>query len=389
MRVIGLMSGTSVDGVDAALVDIREGSAAVPPRLIAFRVFPFPRAVREEIFRASHPGTSDVEMICSLNVRLGEVFAGAALAIAAEASLPIREVGLIGSHGQTISHLPSRGCTLQIGEPSIIAERTGVTTIADFRPRDVAAGGHGAPLTPFLHHRLFAAPRVTRAVQNIGGISNVTVLPRGGGPASLLAFDTGPGNMVIDGIVARGTGRRYDKDGRLAGGGRVNEGLLRALLAHPYLRRRPPKTTGREEFGEKLVARIREEGRKRRLSLADLVATATAFTAESIALAYRRFILPRWSLSEVIVGGGGVKNRTLMSMIGARMAGVRVSTFEDYGLNSDAVEAMAFALLAYEAYRGRTNNYPSATGARRAVVMGKIVPGGAGWSLGRAGRSVR
>jgi len=375
MLVIGLMSGTSVDGVDAVLVNISERTERKNIALISFKTYPYPRGVRQAIIEASSSGSSSVEKICLLNARLGEIFASGASRIVSEANISMKDVKIIGSHGQTIHHLPDRHCTLQIGEPSIIAERTGVTTIADFRPRDVAAGGHGAPLTPYLHYHLFREEKMTRAVQNIGGISNVTVLPAGGDLKKVLAFDTGPGNMVIDGLMEKGTGGSFDKGGRLAEDGEVDRRLLTRLLSHPYLRKRPPKTTGREEFGSTLVEEIWKEGRRRHFPLKDLVATATAFTARTISDAYRRFILPRWRLSEIIVGGGGVKNRTLMRFLRELLTGIRISTFEDYGLNSDAIEAMAFALLAYEAYRGRTNNVPSATGARRAVVMGKILPG--------------
>lgn len=370
------MSGTSADGVDAALLDISEAGGNKRISLVSFRVYSFPREVREAILKASAPETSTVEKICVLNARLGELFARAALKIAEEASIPIWRVRLIGSHGQTIHHLPDRGCTLQIGEPSVIAERTGVTTIADFRPRDVAAGGHGAPLTSFLHYHLFRDPKRTRTVQNIGGISNVTVIPAGCGTDRILAFDTGPGNMIIDGLIEKGSGKNFDRDGRIAGSGQVDKKLIKKLLLHPYLRKKPPKTTGREEFGGHLLEKIWKEGGKRRIHLRDLVATATAFTARTIVDAYKRFIFPKWQISEIVIGGGGVRNKTLMRMLRECFAQVRLSTFEDYGLNSDAIEAMAFALLAYEAFKGRANNIPAATGAARAVVMGKIVPGG-------------
>lgn len=375
MLVIGLMSGTSVDGVDAALVDIRETRGRKALSLKAFRVFPFSSRIRRDILRVSSPEPGTVRDICLLNGRLGEIFARAAAKIASQARIPMKDVRLIGSHGQTIHHLPLHGCTLQIGEPSMIAERTGVTTIADFRQRDVAAGGHGAPLTPLLHYHLFHNLRVTRAIQNIGGISNMTVLPAGGGMGEVLAFDTGPGNMIIDGLIEKGTGKNFDRDGRVARKGRAHPGLLTSLLSHPYLRKKPPKTTGREEFGRAMVERIWREGRKRKLPVRDMVATATTYTARTIADAYIRFVFPRWRVQEIIVGGGGVRNRTLLMLLREYVAPVKVSIFEDYGYNSDAIEAMAFALLAYEAYKGRPNSIPSATGARKAVVMGKILPG--------------
>ena len=290
-------------------------------------------------------------------------------------------VRLIGSHGQTVCHRPepeqcegrSIRSTLQIGEPSIIAERTGITTVADFRPRDQAAGGHGAPLTPYLHDVLFRHSRRHRVVVNIGGISNVTSLPPGS--ARVLAFDAGPGNMLLDGIIqARSGGRlRMDAGGRLAGRGRVFGPLLARLLAHPFIQRRPPKTTGREQFGPSAM-KARFGRYWSTLSTPDLLATAAAFTTEAIASSCRRFV--RGSIDDLIVGGGGGRNPVLMRNLQAALPSVRVGTMEVYGYDSRAIEAMAFALLAYETFHGRAGNVPEATGARRPVVLGKIVPAG-------------
>jgi anhydro-N-acetylmuramic acid kinase len=380
MYVIGLMSGTSADGVDAALVDVRGSGHDLKITLKAFRTFPFPTAFRERLLQAMTGGT--VEDVCHLNGALGEWFARAALKVLKAAGVSPRRVALIGSHGQTVHHLPKPRrepvigpvrSTLQLGAPAIIAERTGITTVADFRSRDVAAGGEGAPLTPYLHYQLFRHPSRARAVVNIGGISNLTYLPAGGSLQSVRAFDTGPGNMVVDGVVRSVTGGRYqfDRSGRLARVGKVDEALLRRLLQHPFLRRRPPKSTGREEFGERFIDRFVLLGRLAGLSDADLVATATAFTARTIAEAQK--FLPR-PVAEVVISGGGARNLTLMSMLRDAI-GTPVPPVETLGWDGRALEAVAFAVFAYQHVKGVPCNLPQVTGAKRAVVLGTMVPG--------------
>ncbi len=385
MRVVGLMSGTSMDGIDAAVVEISGRSPRPTFKLVAFQTTPYSESLRKRLLRLASGAVLPVTETCRLNARLGEEFAAAALRIIRRAGVARASVGLIGSHGQTVCHLPEPEregrwrlrSTLQLGEPSIIAERTGIATMADFRPRDQAAGGHGAPLTPLLHDVLFRHPTRGRVVVNIGGISNLTYLKPGGGPESILAFDSGPGNMLLDAIVSERTRGRLamDAHGRLAGRGRLCRPLLARLMAHPYLHRRPPKTTGREAFG--LPAMRARFGRYwTTLSTADLLATATAFTAESIALHCERFIRGRGPIADVIVGGGGSRNPIIMRQLQAALPAARVSMMEVHGYDSRAVEAMAFALLAYEAVQGRANNVPAATGAARPVVMGKLLPGG-------------
>ncbi|UCD84874.1 MAG: anhydro-N-acetylmuramic acid kinase [Deltaproteobacteria bacterium] len=385
MKVIGLMSGTSADGIDAALTEIRGEGLKTKIKLIAFETYSFPRKVRKMILNASDPKTARIDQICHLNFYLGELFAEAARAVAKKAGLGIREVDLIGSHGQTIHHLPREKreggykirSTLQIGEPSIIAERTGVATVADFRPRDIAAGGEGAPLSPYLHYLLFSNNKKGLAVQNLGGISNITFIPARAGIKDILAFDNGPGNMLIDGVVERLTqGRsRYDKYGRRAAKGKVNSGLLKQLLKHPFIHQPPPKSTGREQFGARLIDDIIKSAGRKKIPITDLMATITAFTAHCIGISLEKFILPRYQLVEMIVGGGGVGNPVLMSMLKERLKPLRISTFEDYRLDSDAIEAIAFALLAYETIQSRPGNIPAATGATGSVILGKIVPG--------------
>lgn len=385
MKVIGLMSGTSADGIDAALLEIGPGRALPRPRLQHFIVLPFSQRLRERILRAADDCPGGATELCHLNAYLGELFAKAAALVARRAGVKLREVALIGSHGQTIMHLPrprtdgnlSVRSTLQIGEPSVIAERTGVTTVADFRPRDLAAGGEGAPLTPYLHAVLFRHPRRDRIVLNLGGIANLTFLPEGRGLQGILALDTGPGNVLIDGVMARLTGGalRSDLGGRVAASGQAESRLLRWLMAHPYLTRRPPKSTGRETFGPALIDALMRRGADRLITEEDLVATVTTYTAKSVALHVRRD-LPRTATSaEVIICGGGVENPTLVKRLQEALPHSRLLTADEAGFPGRAIEASAFALLAYLTAHGVPGNLPPVTGAARRVVLGKIVPG--------------
>lgn len=379
MIVVGLMSGTSADGIDAAVVEITGVSPHLEVRMLAFRSTAWPSEMRRRILRACQPGQAGADELCRLNFDLGEAFARAALDAIAAAGLEPDQVDLIGSHGQTVWHEVDREgrvhSTLQLGEAAVIAERTGVPTVSDFRARDVAAGGQGAPLIAYVDWLLLRHPTRARAIQNIGGIANVTYLPPGDDPDGVLAFDTGPGNMLIDAAAARATegALTFDQDGELAARGRVDEALVSEWLAHPYFRRPPPKSTGRELFGEVFFDSAWARARARGLEPADIVASLTALTARSIADAYRRF-LPR-PVEEVIVGGGGARNPALMRMLYQALAPARVMTHEDLGMDSDAKEAIAFAVLAYETWHGRPGNLPSVTGARRRVILGQITPG--------------
>jgi len=380
--VVGLMSGTSADGIDAVVAEISGGGLGLKVRLVAQRQQAFSGALREKILRISLHGT--VAEICELNFELGGHFAKSAAQVIRKAGLKLGDVALIGSHGQTVHHLPGARLpsTLQIGEPAVIAERTGITTVADFRVRDVAAGGQGAPLVPYVDWVMHTDKERPRILQNIGGIGNLTFLPPKAGLEQVRAFDTGPGNMVIDavaGILSHGR-LRFDRNGAWAARGKVNEKLLKELMRHPFIRRSPPKTTGREEFGEEFVARLMAQARRTRLADEDVLATATAFTAESMADCYRRFVMrgiPRNKLPllQIILGGGGAKNSALLRMLAERVAPAAVLTQDDLGWSNSAKEALAFAVLAHETVHGRPANVPSATGARRAVVLGKIVPG--------------
>ncbi|WP_027340771.1 anhydro-N-acetylmuramic acid kinase AnmK [Halonatronum saccharophilum] len=370
---IGLMSGTSLDGIDAALVEIKGKGFDTQVDLIKFNNHPLDKKLKSKVMRACSIEESSVDLICQLNFDLGEEFAKAALDTCKVAGVAPSEVDLIGSHGQTIYHLPQKS-TLQIAEPSVIAERTGILTVGDFRVRDVATGGHGAPLVPYTEYILYSNQDKTLALQNIGGIGNVTIIPKGANLDDVYAFDTGPGNMIIDAIVSLITKGElgYDKDGKLGGKGKVIPHLLDELMSTPYIQAKPPKTTGREDFGlqfsKKLFTRCRELGIKDE----DMVATVTAFTARSIAYNYKRWVMPKNNLDGVIIAGGGSYNPTLINMIRKELDGVTVRLQEDLGYSSDAKEAIAFAILANETINGNSNNVPSVTEADKPVIMGKI-----------------
>lgn len=385
MKAIGLMSGTSSDGVDAALVEIGCRKSNVHVEMVAFHTLPYPRSLQRRILSASVSGT--VSELCHLNALLGEWFANAALGVIRAAKLHPKDIDLIGSHGQTVQHLPygikDSGVgiirsTLQIAEPAVIAERTGITTVANFRQRDIAAGGQGAPLTSGVHALLFRHPRLARLIVNLGGISNVTHLPRGSGVNGLIAFDTGPANMVLDGLMARTTNGRtlMDREGRLTGRGKVDGRLLAKLLAHPYLSQAPPKSTGREAFGAKMLDELMRMQQAQQLPIENLLATCSRWTAEAVGTA-RRWI--HGELDEVIVGGGGVRNRAIMRHLAEVFTPVPVSTFESHGWDSKALEAVAFAVLAYQTATNQYGNVPSVTGASHPSVLGCIVPNGPGW----------
>jgi anhydro-N-acetylmuramic acid kinase len=385
MKVVGLMSGTSGDGVDAALVEISPRKTGLRIKMIAFHPLPYPRSLQQRILSASVSGT--VSELCHLNALLGEWFANAALGAIRAAKLHPKDIDLIGSHGQTVHHLPygikdagvgSIRSTFQIAEPAVIAERTGVTTIADFRPRDIAAGGQGAPLAPGVHALLFRHPRRARLIVNLGGISNVTYLPRGSGVDGLIAFDTGPANMVLDGLMARITNGRMamDREGRMAARGQVDGRLLAKLLAHPYLSQAPPKSTGREAFGAKMLDELLAMQQAQQLPIENLLATCSRWTAEAVGSARR---WTRGGIDEVIVGGGGVKNRAIMQHLADVFAPVPVTAVESHGWDSKALEAVAFAVLAYQTAMEQCGNVPSVTGAAHPLLLGCIVPSGPGW----------
>ena len=383
-RVVGLMSGTSVDGIDAAVVEIGGTDEAPEVRLVAFEDRPWPEEVRKQIFPLFRPETATVDKIGYMNFLMGEIYAQSVVSVVEKAGLTLADIDLIGSHGQTIWHAPEV-CgkdgfpvrfTVQIGEGSVIAARTGVPTVSDFRVADMAAGGQGAPLVPFSEYLLYRRPGETILLQNIGGIGNMTVLPGDEGPEAVYAFDTGPGNMIIDAVVSALTGgeKTYDAGGAMASEGKVDQELLAMLQQDPYYSMPLPKTTGRELFGVQYVEKILDYRREHGLSDADLLATVTDLTAWSIVDAYARYVLPKRQATELVVGGGGSYNATLLGFLRERFApyGVKVRTQEDLGWSSDAKEAVAFAIMADCCVREKPNVLPSVTGARAAAIMGKI-----------------
>lgn len=367
-RVVGLMSGTSADGIDAVLVDLWGSGASTRWEILSFNTTPLPSALRREVF-ALFAADASLDALCRVNVALGAAFATAALAAAEQAQIELSSIDLIGSHGQTVRHLPASGATLQIGEPAVIAAHTGAVTIADFRAADMAVGGEGAPLVPLADHLLFAHRHEGRLLLNIGGIANITVLPPNAAASAVRAFDLGPGNMLIDAAVAHDSGGRecFDRGGVRAARGRVDEALLAELMHTPFLQREPPKSTGREEFGEPFLADILRRGTWRS---DDLIATLTAFTVQSIAAGIRRFCPGEFAT--LWVGGGGVHNPRIMAGLRRALPGLAVRSLAELGVDPDAREALAFAVLANETLMGRTGNIPAATRAQRPVVLGKI-----------------
>jgi anhydro-N-acetylmuramic acid kinase len=389
MIVAGVMSGTSADGVDVALVRVLGRGFRSRMELLAHYHFPYPSEVRRAVLQAMNAQSARVADLARLNFALGELYSKAVQAAQRRAHV---ECALVGCHGQTLYHQSASArylgqelaCTWQTGEGGVIARRVGVPVVCDFRPADMAAGGHGAPLVPFLDYVLFRHRRYGRIVQNIGGIGNLTAIPPRATPNEVRAFDTGPGNMVIDAIVERLFDMPFDRGGRLAAKGAPIERVLRQLLRRGFFQKQPPKTAGREQFGREFVATfLKVCGR---VDKHDILATATALTARSIGLAVREFVvspdaknLPegsRWPsrYREMVVSGGGTKNTTLLRMIREELAPLkmRVKTSDDLGLPSEAKEAVAFAVMAYQTWRRLPSNVPSATGAKQPVILGKI-----------------
>jgi anhydro-N-acetylmuramic acid kinase len=393
MIVAGVMSGTSADGINVALVRIAGGTGSSPVRagkktgrgarrstftLLAHEEYPFPARVRRAILHLMNAESASVADLARVNFLLGELYAEAVFK-----TVRAHQVGLdlVGCHGQTLYHQGAPATylgrklavTWQTGEAAVIAARLRVPVVSDFRPADMAVGGKGAPLVPYLDYALYRDSRVGRIAQNIGGIANLTAIPPGAAPSLVLAFDTGPGNMVIDALMEKLFGRSYDRDGRVAASGKVIEPVAARLLKAPFFRQRPPRTAGREEFGREYVRSFLRlcRGKNRH----DIVATATALTARSIADAVRGFVVrKREGYREMIVSGGGAKNPTLMAMLGNELAplGIGLRFSDEFGVPGEAKEALAFAILAYETWHQRPSNVPSATGAKRAAILGKV-----------------
>ncbi|EMY5508522.1 anhydro-N-acetylmuramic acid kinase AnmK [Bacillus sp. FSL L8-0642] len=377
MYIAGIMSGTSLDGIDVALVHIEGSGVESKVKLIHFITVPFCNDMKNEIQQALSIENSNVQLICSLNFKLGLCFANAVREVCKEANFPLGQLNLIGSHGQTIYHQPKHDgnmipSTLQIGEPAVIAYETNTTVISNFRTMDIAAGGQGAPLVPYSEIILYRHPTKNRLLQNIGGIGNVTIIPSHLSDKNVIAFDTGPGNMVIDGMYQRLFQLSYDQNGKIAKQGVVVDEILTYCMNHPFLKMNPPKSTGREQFGEEFVSELLK--RYERHSKENIVTTVTMFTARSIVHQYKEFILPYYEIDEVILGGGGSYNDTLVEMIRYGLKDEKCAIFiqEDIDYSSEAKEAIAFAILANETYHRNPSNVPSATGAKQSVVLGNI-----------------
>jgi anhydro-N-acetylmuramic acid kinase len=380
--IVGLMTGTSADAVDAALVQFRGTDLASKHRVLAYRETPLDEALRREVLAVAAAESLAPERLMRLDAELGECYADAVTELLNGAGVAAADVAAIGSHGQTVRHLPraangGRALTLQIGSAAVIAERTGIAVVSDFRTRDTAAGGEGAPLVPVADWWLFRSDTEARVLLNLGGMANVTHLPRGASMEQVVAFDTGPGNVVLDGLVGAATGglARHDDGGRLAAQGHVHEGLLEELLADPFFATPPPRSTGRERFGELYAARLGEIAEPLGLTLEDTLATAVELTARTVAGAIGDFLAPRGGVDAVYVSGGGVRNSTLMVALRRRLSKLRVERLDALGVEPEAKEALAFALLAHLTLSGVAGNVPGATGARHPAVLGHITPG--------------
>ncbi len=379
--VIGLMSGTSVDGIDAAVVEITGNGLETEVDLIAFETFPFPSGVPQRVLALCQPDTGRVDDICEMNFYIGHLFAEAVNHILKKSGIHANDIDLIGSHGQTIHHLPKDAntsrypSTLQIGEPAVIAHETGIPTIADFRVADMAAGGQGAPLVSYIDYLLFYNKIKTVGLLNIGGIANLTVLPAKGTFDSVSAADTGPGNMCIDAVITEITqgSERYDKAGKRAAQGAPYQQLIDEWLKHPFFHQSPPKTTGREMFGHTYAMECLAACGEHELSDNDCIATLTELTVQTIADYITRFITGQSLIDVLYVSGGGVHNQTIMRRLDELLADTSVELVDNSGISADAKEAIAFAILANETLHGNAGNLPSATGASVRKVLGKFV----------------
>jgi anhydro-N-acetylmuramic acid kinase len=389
MLVMGMMSGTSADGIDVALAEVKGAPPRLRCKLLRHTSRRMSGILRTEVLRIAEGAACTAGEISQLNFRLGMAFADAAVSACREFRVALSRVKLIGSHGQTIFHqgtpIPFLGrataSTLQIGEPAVIAARTGVTTVGDFRVADMAVDGQGAPLVPYADYLLYGDEKIGRVSLNLGGIGNVTVLPAGGKPGQVVAFDTGPGNMLMDALVSHFTRKKqkYDRGARLARQGQVNERLLKELLRDPYLKLGPPKSTGREYYGRAYFQELLRLGRKHRAGPNDLIRTTTEFTVASVVDALKRFVLRKTKVQQLIVSGGGARNPLILAQLTALLTPIKVLTSSKLGVPEEAKEAYAFAILAYETWHRRAGNLPSATGAEREAVLGKISVGKMTW----------
>ncbi|MCE9627672.1 MAG: anhydro-N-acetylmuramic acid kinase [Candidatus Eisenbacteria bacterium] len=381
--VVGLMTGTSADAVDAVLVRLSGEGLAARHEVLAELERPLADDLRDEVLAVAGAKTLEPERLMRLDTELAEVYAEAVSDVCEQAGVARGALSAIGSHGQTVRHIPrsaggGRAFTLQLGSPATLAERTGVTVVSDFRRRDTAAGGEGAPLVPIADYWLFRSDTESRVLLNLGGMANITWLPKHAKLTDVLAFDTGPGNAVLDGLVRAGTRglARHDEAGGLAASGRVHDALLEELLADPFFTLPPPRSTGRERFGESYAERLADVGENMGLTLEDTLATAVELTAGSIERAIADYVTPRGKVDAVYVSGGGVRNVTLMMALRRRLSGMKVERLDTLGVSSGIKEALAFAFLAHLTLCGEAGNVPGATGARHPAVLGSITPGG-------------
>ena len=380
--LVGLMTGTSADGLDAALVRVRGHGLEARPELVAYRETPMEEALRREILTLAGAETLAPERLMRLDAALGERYAAAVTELLAERSLDPGAIDAIGCHGQTLRHLPreaggGEALSLQVGSAAVLAERTGIAVVSGFRQRDTAAGGEGAPLVPMADWWLFRSPEETRVLLNLGGIGNVTYLGRKAAASDVVAFDTGPANALLDGLVRLQSdgALRHDEGGAIAATGAVSEALLTELLADPFFTQPPPRSTGRERFGEHYAEQVRALGVGMGLSEEDVLATGVELIAASVHHAVERFLEPRGGVEAVFVSGGGARNATLMKALERRFARVPVRALDTLGIPGEAKEALAFALLAHLTLSGVPGNVPSATGATHGVVLGTVTPG--------------
>ncbi|MBI5022185.1 MAG: anhydro-N-acetylmuramic acid kinase [Ignavibacteriales bacterium] len=375
--VVGLMSGTSADGIDAALVEVSGSGENSHLRLIKFITVPYPKGYKEVLLKNSDERTAKLDEMARLDMLIAEFFADAVKKLSRKSEIPMNKIDLIGSHGQTIHHLPNPiqlfgkniRSTMQIGNPSAIAKLTGIVTVGDFRMGDVAVGGTGAPLVPYFDFIMFRSKKINRALLNIGGIANITVLPKNCNINQVTAFDTGPGNMIVDGLIKKLYNQAFDKNGEVASSGKLTPLLLQQLITHPYLRMPPPKSTGRELFGKNIIDAILNKHKS--APKQDIIATVTEFTALSIYLNYLEFVQPKTKIDELLVSGGGVHNKYMMDALKRYFGNIKVGTVENI-IPSDAKEAVCFAMLANELISGNPTNMPSVTGAKKRTLLGTI-----------------
>ncbi len=389
------MSGTSADGIDACLVKIDNTNPKDPAsrgknlkvKPIGCKTYKFPQDVQQKIIQISDPSYQNLDEVLRLNMALGEYFARAVFSVVKASGYEMEEIDLIGSHGQTMRHLPALGghlpeweekigkkvrATLQIGEPAVIASKTGVITVGDFRTGDIAFGGQGAPLTPYVHFLLFGDKRISRMVVNIGGIANFTVLPKAGKVDDIFAFDSGPGNMIVDNLTRKIYEKNFDRDGKIASSGKVNFDLLNKLKEDEYFYKRPPKSCGRENFGEEFVSKILNRAKKLRMKPEDIIATASELSVWSILDAYEKFVKPKIKLNQVLLSGGGVHNKYFLKRLKLLFHPIKVMSTQELGQDPDFLEAIAFAILANQTIEGKPVSFRKTTGAKKPGVLGKI-----------------